>query len=84
MSVQRGNASLTAWKAGPAPICSPNLLAKLPAQDSLAALSVSRFMRRMADGGHTLLAAIHQPRAAIWSLFDKVSVCVCVCVCVWV
>jgi len=41
-------------------------------QDSFAALSVVRFLRRMADGGHTLLASIHQPRAAIWRLFDKV------------
>ena len=40
-------------------------------QDSFAALSVTRFLRRMADGGHTLLASVHQPRAAIWRLYDK-------------
>ncbi|GBF99632.1 ABC transporter G family [Raphidocelis subcapitata] len=41
--------------------------------DSFAALSVTRFLRRMADGGHTLLASVHQPRAAIWRLYDKVT-----------
>jgi hypothetical protein len=31
------------------------------------------YMRSMAStGGQTVIASIHQPRAAIWQLFDKV------------
>lgn len=41
--------------------------------DSLAALTVMRHVRGLADGGATVLAAIHQPRPAIWDLFDQVG-----------
>jgi ABC-type multidrug transport system ATPase subunit len=41
--------------------------------DSLAALTVMRRVRALADGGANVLAAIHQPRPAIWELFDKVG-----------
>lgn len=38
------------------------------------ARSVMRYMQRMAHhGGHTIIASIHQPRAAIWAMFDTVS-----------
>jgi ATP-binding cassette subfamily G (WHITE) protein 2 len=42
--------------------------------DSFAALSVMGHLKRMArDSGHAVIASIHQPRAAIWNMFDKVS-----------
>lgn len=40
--------------------------------DSFAALKVMKHMRALADEGHTVIVTIHQPRAAIWQLFDKV------------
>jgi ABC-type multidrug transport system ATPase subunit len=41
--------------------------------DSFAALSVMGHLKRMArDNGHAVIASIHQPRAAIWNMFDKV------------
>jgi hypothetical protein len=34
---------------------------------------VMGYLRRMArDNGHIVIACIHQPRAAIWSMFDTV------------
>lgn len=44
--------------------------------DSFAALRVTKHLRALADEGHTLVITIHQPRAAIWQLFDKVSIIV--------
>jgi hypothetical protein len=41
--------------------------------DSFSALSVSFFLRALADAGHTLLVSIHQPRAGIWGMFDRVG-----------
>jgi ABC-type multidrug transport system ATPase subunit len=41
--------------------------------DSFAALSVMSYMRTMAGSGQTVISSIHQPRAAIWALFDTVS-----------
>jgi ABC-type nitrate/sulfonate/bicarbonate transport system ATPase subunit len=41
--------------------------------DSFAALSVMSYMRTMAGSGQTVVSSIHQPRAAIWALFDTVS-----------
>lgn len=41
--------------------------------DSFAALSVMSYMKTMAAGGQTVVSSIHQPRAAIWALFDSVS-----------
>eukprot|EP00878_Enallax_costatus_P037694 GHUV01042619.1.p1 GENE.GHUV01042619.1~~GHUV01042619.1.p1 ORF type:complete len:104 (-),score=23.76 GHUV01042619.1:178-489(-) len=41
--------------------------------DSFAALSVMSYMKSMAAGGQTVVSSIHQPRAAIWALFDSVS-----------
>jgi ABC-type multidrug transport system ATPase subunit len=41
--------------------------------DSQSALQVLDFMKKAALQGHTLMASVHQPRAAIWSLFDSVS-----------
>lgn len=47
--------------------------------DSFAALSVMSYMRGMATAGsQTVVSSIHQPRAAIWALFDKVSELFCV------
>jgi ATP-binding cassette subfamily G (WHITE) protein 2 len=41
--------------------------------DSFAALTVMGYLKRMArDNGHIVIASIHQPRSAIWSMFDKV------------
>ena len=41
--------------------------------DSFAALTVMGYMKRMArDSGHAVIASIHQPRSAIWSMFDTV------------
>jgi ABC-type multidrug transport system ATPase subunit len=41
--------------------------------DSFAALTVMGYLKRMArDNGHVVIASIHQPRSAIWSMFDKV------------
>ncbi|WIA12817.1 hypothetical protein OEZ85_006447 [Tetradesmus obliquus] len=41
--------------------------------DSFAALSVMSYMRSMAGSGQTVVSSIHQPRAAIWALFDAVT-----------
>eukprot|EP00879_Flechtneria_rotunda_P012451 GHRR01013002.1.p1 GENE.GHRR01013002.1~~GHRR01013002.1.p1 ORF type:complete len:725 (+),score=270.17 GHRR01013002.1:301-2175(+) len=42
--------------------------------DSFAALNVVSFLKGMAtDRGATLLASLHQPRAAIWSQLDQVT-----------
>jgi ABC-type multidrug transport system ATPase subunit len=42
--------------------------------DSFAALTVMGYLKRMArDNGHVVIASIHQPRSAIWSMFDKVG-----------
>lgn len=40
--------------------------------DSFSALSVAAYLRALADVGHTLIVSIHQPRAAIWEMFDRV------------
>jgi ABC-type multidrug transport system ATPase subunit len=40
--------------------------------DSQAALQVLDFMKAAARQGHTLMASVHQPRLAIWNLFDSV------------
>lgn len=42
--------------------------------DSFAALTVMRYLGSMAvDAGHVIIASIHQPRSAIWAMFDSVS-----------
>lgn len=41
--------------------------------DSFAALNVMEHMSNLADLGHTIIASIHQPRSAIWDMFDKAS-----------
>lgn len=42
--------------------------------DSFAALNVVLFLKSMAtEQGATLLASLHQPRAAIWSQLDQVG-----------
>lgn len=42
--------------------------------DSFAALTVMGYLKRMAqENGHVIIASIHQPRSAIWSMFDTVS-----------
>jgi ABC-type multidrug transport system ATPase subunit len=41
--------------------------------DSFAALNVMEHMSNLADLGHTIIASIHQPRSAIWDMFDKVT-----------
>ena len=40
--------------------------------DSFAALNVMEHMSSLANLGHTVIASIHQPRSAIWDMFDKV------------
>ncbi len=41
--------------------------------DSFAALTVMGYMKRMArSNGQVVIASIHQPRSAIWSMFDTV------------
>jgi ATP-binding cassette, subfamily G (WHITE), member 2 len=42
--------------------------------DSFAALNIMDHMCRLASGGLTIVATIHQPRAAIWAMFHKVLV----------
>ena len=39
--------------------------------DSFAALSVMQFLKQLGNRGHTLVAAVHQPRGAIWQMFDQ-------------
>jgi ABC-type multidrug transport system ATPase subunit len=42
--------------------------------DSFAALTVMGYLKRMArDNGHVVISSIHQPRSAIWSMFDSVT-----------
>eukprot|EP00775_Hariotina_reticulata_P006450 gene6450-6679_t len=41
--------------------------------DSFAALSVMTHLKQLAELGRVVVAAIHQPRSAIWSLFDTVT-----------
>ena len=40
--------------------------------DSHSALGVMKHLAAMAAEGHTIVASIHQPRGAIWSLFTHV------------
>eukprot|EP00884_Botryococcus_braunii_P013426 jgi/Botrbrau1/22084/Bobra.0206s0011.1 len=42
--------------------------------DSHASLVLMGHMKRLAGRGRTLICSIHQPRLAIWDLFDKVEV----------
>lgn len=45
-----------------------------PGLDSFAALNVMGYLRAMAvTEQQIIIATIHQPRSAIWSMFDKVS-----------
>lgn len=42
--------------------------------DSFAALKLMDYLQRMArSAGRVVIASIHQPRSAIWSMFDKVG-----------
>ncbi|KAI8464872.1 MAG: P-loop containing nucleoside triphosphate hydrolase protein [Monoraphidium minutum] len=42
--------------------------------DSFAALTVMGYLKRMArEQSHVVIASIHQPRAAIWQMFDAVT-----------
>eukprot|EP00877_Chromochloris_zofingiensis_P009782 jgi/Chrzof1/5057/Cz15g10060.t1 len=42
--------------------------------DSFASLNAMGALKKMArDHGHVVLATIHQPRAAIWSMFNKIT-----------
>ncbi|KIY98282.1 ABC transporter G family protein, partial [Monoraphidium neglectum] len=46
--------------------------------DSFAALTVMGYMKRMArTNGQVVIASIHQPRSAIWSMFDTVTLLSC-------
>ena len=66
-------------------ICEGGLLLQFPTEgqiimcecapaglDSFAALNVMEHMSSLANLGHTVIASIHQPRSAIWDMFDKV------------
>jgi ABC-type multidrug transport system ATPase subunit len=47
--------------------------------DSFAAWNVMRTLHQLAHaGGHTVVASLHQPRAAIWAMCDQVGELVCV------
>lgn len=39
--------------------------------DSFAALIIMEHLSGLAASGHTILASVHQPRAAIWDMFHK-------------
>ena len=39
--------------------------------DSFAALTIMEHLSGLAASGHTILASVHQPRAAIWDMFHK-------------
>jgi ABC-type multidrug transport system ATPase subunit len=44
--------------------------------DSFAALSVMSHLQGMArDSGRIIISTIHQPRTAIWEMFDRVRSC---------
>lgn len=42
--------------------------------DSHASLVLMEHMKKLAGMGRTVICSIHQPRLAIWDLFDKVEV----------
>lgn len=42
--------------------------------DSHASLVLMEHMKKLAGMGRTLICSIHQPRLAIWELFDKVEI----------
>lgn len=45
--------------------------------DSFAALTVMRYLQKMAhEARHIVIASIHQPRSSIWGMFDVVSSCI--------
>ncbi|KAK9820121.1 hypothetical protein WJX72_006338 [[Myrmecia] bisecta] len=54
--------------------CAPILFLDEPTSslDSYAAVSMMKALKQLAYNGHTLIASIHQPPAAIWSMFDQV------------
>ena len=39
--------------------------------DSFAALNIMEHLSGLAASGHTIIASVHQPRAAIWDMFHK-------------
>jgi ABC-type multidrug transport system ATPase subunit/ABC-type multidrug transport system permease subunit len=39
--------------------------------DSTTALEVVKVLRRLAENGHTVICTIHQPRSALFGLFDR-------------
>jgi ABC-type multidrug transport system ATPase subunit len=50
--------------------------------DSFAALSAMSHLQRMARGsGRIVISTIHQPRSAIWEMFDRVCHCSHCCCC---
>jgi len=40
--------------------------------DSFAALNIMEYVAKLGGAGHTIIASVHQPRAAIWAMFHKV------------
>ncbi|KAK9813235.1 hypothetical protein WJX72_011188 [[Myrmecia] bisecta] len=54
--------------------CAPILFLDEPTSslDSYAAVSMMKALKQLTNKGHTLIASIHQPPAAIWSMFDQV------------
>lgn len=39
--------------------------------DSESALAMTKLLRQLADHGHTIVATVHQPSAAIFFTFDR-------------
>ncbi len=57
------------WKGG----CK-QLFCHATGLDSYAALVLVQHMRELAAQQRTIIASIHQPRMAIWDMFNKVEV----------
>jgi archaellum biogenesis ATPase FlaH len=51
---------------------SPHACRPTSGLDSLSALVVMKQLKRYCDRGVTIMCTIHQPRFAIWALFEKV------------
>ena len=54
----------------------PLVLLNPPGLDSFAALNVISYLKQMAvEEQQVVICTIHQPRSAIWTMFDTVGGC---------